>query len=67
MPQSQDGDKITLVAVQRNIAAVAKVDRQLPVFRLHVIGWPTYPRILSKNLNGLGDGNSGTLCRCGIL
>lgn len=73
MPKCEYGDEIALMTVQHDVAAVTKVDWQFPIsaavreFHVCFFDGPAYVRVLSENVNSLGDGVGCPLRCCWIF
>ncbi len=56
-------DRVTGIVVAGDIAAVAKGYREFPKRRIRVVDGSSDLRLRTKQLDGLDDGRSRTLCR----
>ena len=64
---SHDQGGLSVVAVQHDVAAIAKVNQPLPVLRLHVLHGSTHSGLLRNDLHAFSDGLHGAFGCVNIL
>lgn len=67
MPDGQNNSGLTVVTVQRNIAAVTKVDQPLPVVLVHVRSGPANARLQCYQFDVFQNGLHSTTGRIDVL
>lgn len=67
MPDGQNNSGLTVVTVQRNIAAVTKVDQPLPVVLVHVRSGPANARLQCYQFDVFPNGLHSTTGRIDVL
>lgn len=67
MTHYHNSDRLTIKAIARDIAAIAKVDGPLPVRLCHAFNGSTDLRLEPKHLHGLDDGLACSFGRCRVF
>lgn len=63
----KDSDRLTVDAVQDDVAAVSEVNQPFPIFWVHLLYRATEVRLMDQNLDARADGVYGALRCVGIL
>ncbi len=67
MPDCNDQDRFPVIAVQRDITAVAKVDQPFAVFRLHILDGESNLWVLCKDIHPGTNRFYGPTGRVGVF